>query len=388
MSNKRISALTEGTPGAGSFFVFDDEDGTKKVSFGTFFGDCIYHTARWLRFSASNHKALVIKAGTWIKKLNGEYEMYDEDTLVDLSAYISAGGTDYFVYLANDGTITASDQSDVSSAKKIGRFHTLCANAGTMTMIAPPSGIDVGSKYLIKGYREEEDPDFFAFYNKAVTASDSSKETMAHPLSGYLAGDILPESVFCLSWHPNALVDDAMVYDKDTDTCVDIYLQSGTGLNTRSKYGATHTVSRQQGNHMSDMRMVGKTLISDAEFESASIGSNQATNITGSSDKTTVGGHVDTANRRMISAIGCEEMCGYLNQWTRDVASTGGSSWATTDGNGSFGQEYGTPYILLAGGYWSNGSSCGSRCRSSLNVRSLVYDSLGGRGVSHIIRGR
>lgn len=139
---------------------------------------------------------------------------------------------------------------------------------------------------------------------------------------------------------------------------------------------------------MSDMRMVGKTLISDAEFESASIGSNQATNITGSSDKTTVGGHVDTANRRMISAIGCEEMCGYLNQWTRDVASTGGSSWATTDGNGSFGQEYGTPYILLAGGGWNSSSSCGSRCRHSVIVRSYVDDSVGGRGVSHIIRGR
>ena len=175
--------------------------------------------------------------------------------------------------------------------------------------------------------------------------------------------------------------------DKDIDAFIDIYLQSGIGLNTRSKYGATHTVSRTQGNHMVDMRQVGKRLLSDGEFESASIGSNQAANIQGSADKETVGGHVDTANRRMISAIGAEEMCGYLWQWTRDVSSTGGSSWATTDGNGSFGQEYGTPFVLLAGGHWVYGSYCGSRSRASINVRSDANEAIGGRGLSRVVRG-
>ena len=350
---------------------------------------CEYAIERWLRFDPSNRKGLIIKAGTSIRNSQGNYIDFDSDTSVDLTSVITTAGEDYYVYMLDDGSITASLTSATapSNSVRIGRFHSLCVAVGTCTMIVPPSGIAVGSNYLVKSYRQDEDLDFFNLYNKSVTATDTNNETLAHPLSGFEAGAILPESVMCLSFHSGSLFDDGQVYDKDIDAFIDIYLQSGIGLNTRSKYGATHTVSRTQGNHMVDMRQVGKKLLSDGEFESASIGSNQATNIQGSADKGTVGGHVDTANRRMISAIGAEEMCGYLWQWTRDVSSTGGSSWATTDGNGSFGQEYGTPYVLLAGGSWSSGSHCGSRSRASDRVRSGVYADVGGRGLSRVVRG-
>ena len=350
---------------------------------------CEYAIERWLRFDPSNRKGLIIKAGTSIRNSQGNYIDFDSDTSVDLTSVITTAGEDYYVYMLDDGSITASLTSATapSNSVRIGRFHSLCVAVGTCTMIVPPSGIAVGSNYLVKSYRQDEDLDFFNLYNKSVTATDTNNETLAHPLSGFEAGAILPESVMCLSFHSGSLFDDGQVYDKDIDAFIDIYLQSGIGLNTRSKYGATHTVSRTQGNHMVDMRQVGKKLLSDGEFESASIGSNQATNIQGSADKGTVGGHVDTANRRMISAIGAEEMCGYLWQWTRDVSSTGGSSWATTDGNGSFGQEYGTPYVLLAGGAWVDGSSCGSRSRLSHDVRSAVVAPFGGRGLSRVVRG-
>ena len=352
---------------------------------------CEYAIERWLRFDPSNRKGLIIKAGTSIRNSQGNYIDFDSDTSVDLTSVITTVGEDYYVYMLDDGSITASLTSATapSNSVRIGRFHSLCVAVGTCTMIVPPSGIAVGSNYLVKSYRQDEDLDFFNLYNKSVTATGANNETLAHPLSGFEAGAILPESVMCLSFHSGSLFDDGQVYDKDIDAFIDIYLQSGIGLNTRSKYGATHTVSRTQGNHMVDMRQVGKKLLSDGEFESASIGSNQATNIQGSADKGTVGGHVDTANRRMISAIGAEEMCGYLWQWTRDVSSTGGSSWATTDGNGSFGQEYGTPFVLLAGGAWSDGSPCGSRSRLSHRVRSSVSvnATIGGRGLSRVVRG-
>ena len=350
---------------------------------------CEYAIERWLRFDPSNRKGLIIKAGTSIRNSQGNYIDFDSDTSVDLTSVITTAGEDYYVYMLDDGSITASLTSATapSNSVRIGRFHSLCVAVGTCTMIVPPSGIAVGSNYLVKSYRQDEDLDFFNLYNKSVTATDTNNETLAHPLSGFEAGAILPESVMCLSFHSGSLFDDGQVYDKDIDAFIDIYLQSGIGLNTRSKYGATHTVSRTQGNHMVDMRQVGKKLLSDGEFESASIGSNQATNIQGSADKGTVGGHVDTANRRMISAIGAEEMCGYLWQWTRDVSSTGGSSWATTDGNGSFGQEYGTPFVLLAGGAWDGGSPCGSRSRFSAIVRSAALANLGGRGLSRVVRG-
>jgi hypothetical protein len=176
-----------------------------------------------------------------------------------------------------------------------------------------------------------------------------------------------------------------MVYDKDINKVIDIYLQSGTGHNTRSKYNQTHTVSRQPYNHAEDMRMVGKRLLYDNEFTSATLGSNEKTNIAGATDAGTVGGHKDTNNRRMISAIGCEEMCGYLWQWLQETSSVGGGGWVTTDQNASFGQEYGDPCVLAAGGGWDSGASCGSRSRASDSHRSNVYGYCGGRGSGRIL---
>jgi len=46
--------------------------------------------------------------------------------------------------------------------------------------------------------------------------------------------------------------------------------------------------------------------------------SNEETNITGSTDPVTTGGHSDTGARRMISNIGCEDCAGALNQWLSD----------------------------------------------------------------------
>ena len=348
---------------------------------------------RWLRPSFSNHKALVIKSGSNVKLANGSIKTWVADTVVTFSSL--SNGADYFVFVDNDGNVTCSTNATPTSTQvKIGRFHTLCANVGDISMIAPASpssGLTVGDKYLVKSYNEDIDPDFYSHYNKTISAVTVQSKydviTIPHPLSGYLAGDIIPESVFCLSWKPDCLVEDAMVYDKDTDRCVDIYLQSGTGFNTRSAYNQTHTVNREAYNHAEDYRMVGKRLLRDCEFTSCALGSNEKTNIQGSSDKTTVGGHVDTANRRMISAIGCEEMCGYIWQWLDEVSPHGGSGWGTTDGHGSFGQEHGTPYVLLAGGRWSLGASCGSRSRGSNDVRSYVAANVGGRGSSHLTRG-
>lgn len=345
--------------------------------------------SRWLRFDPSNRKGLVILGGTYLKQANGIWKVWDSDTQIDLTSDLGSVGTDYFVWLLNDGTVTAAT-TQPSNSVKIGRFHTLCVNAGTMTMIAPDapsSGRTVGGNFLVKAYRQDKDPDFYGFYNKEITGvtvqTYYDKITCAHPLSGFTAGDILPESVFCLTWYPDCLVEDAMVYDRDTDRCVDIYLQSGKGSVTRSAYNATHSVNRQPINHQGDMRQVGKRLLRDCEFSSAALGSNERTNITGSADKTTVGGHVDTANRRMISAIGCEECCGYIFQWLDELGPVGNntSGWATNkDGHDTFGQLYGEPFVLRAGGAWGDGAHCGSRSRVASGMSSGTGGDCGGRG--------
>lgn len=348
---------------------------------------------RWLQFDPTNRKGVVIKGGTLIKKQNGAYAYFNSDTHIDLTTSLVTAGAEYFVNLANDGTIIANT-SKLSSGVTIGRLHTLCVDAGaSLTMIAPASpssGIVVGDDFLVKTYGDD-DADFKTFYTKEVTAVSAGTPydviTCEHPLAGFEAGDILPESVFCTTFKPDCLIEDAMVYDVDSKIAVDVYLQSGTGANTRSAYNAVHTVSRQQGNHAADMHAVGKRLLSDDEFTSAALGSNETTAIKGATDAGTVGGHKDTADRRMISAIGCEEMCGYLAQWTETIGGYTGSSWGNRDGKGSFGQEYGDPYVLLAGGHWNNSAYCGSRSRRSIDVRSAANGDFGGRGSSRVSRG-
>ena len=368
----------------------------KKVNFT--FKDVMAKTPRWLRFdfSAANKQTLKIAADTHIRVGNTVVH-FDTDTSIDLSETINAetnpNGKDWYVFLDAEGNVTCSlTKAENEGKKRIGQFHTLCVNAGaSVTGLVPTELTQTGENFLIKQYNEEEDPDFYAFYNKPITAITTGTYynvgTVAHPLSGFEANDILPESVWCLTFHPACASYDGMVYDRDCDIAVDIYLQSGKGKATKSAFGATHTVSRQQWNHEEDMRAVGKRLLKDHEFTSIASGSNERANIQGSSDKTTVGGHVDTAGRRMISFIGCEECCGYLTQWLDELCGTASASdWANNDGQGSFGQQYWDNYCLRAGGIWVNSALCGSRCRRADAVRSVVDAGIGARGSAGVIR--
>lgn len=376
---------------------------------------------RWLRFSLSNKKALVIKAHTIIKV--GDDHVYNAaaDETFDLTNDLTVPGKDYFVYLnwamvsnEDSWSLSASQtkSADTATSRCIGRLHTLCAAvpAGTvMTAPAKPSsGIIIGDDFVVKPY-SDKDADFKALYTQTVSAVATHTYydviTCGHPLAGFAAGDILPESVFCLTWKPDALYEDAMAYDVATDMVIDIYLQSGKGDETRSAYGAATTRTRPQICHEADMLAVGKRLLSDEEFQSAALGSNEKTSINGTAESSimTTGGHVDTNSRRMVSAIGCEDMCGGIWQWLRDVSAlgtgtaytnisgqgeyVGNTGWITIDGQDDFGQMYNCSTALLAGGYWSNGLSCGSRARHADNARSGANAALGGRGSSRVIRG-
>ena len=343
--------------------------------------------SRWLRFDPNNRKGLVLKGNTSILQSDDSYFFNEQDLHLDFTSDNLQVGKDYFVNLSDDDQITCATEK-LSTGVTIGRFHTLCVDAGTMTMIAPASpnsGIVAGDKYLVKPYDPVDDPDFYQFYNMTVSANETNAThydtiTMTHPLSGFVAGDILPESVFCLTFQPLASVEDAMVYDKTTGIAVDVYLQSGTNVNTRSAYNQIHTCNRYFLNYVDDFKCVGKSLLKDYQFKSIAIGSNECTTIQGSSDQTTVGGHVDTAGRRMISAIGCEECCGYLWQALDEIAACGGSSWVISDGLGKFGQVYGDPYYLVAGGYWNNTTNCGSSSRNNYYLSLLNATKLCARG--------
>jgi len=336
---------------------------------------------------ASDKRKLVIKAGTKIIVGTRTFRV-DEDTEVDIAALLDTGvltnGKDYFIFLY-PGTEQGSVIIKVSLTKTnpqgfnpvdvllIGGFHTLCANAGA------------GMTYV---------------------EGEVSKQ---HPLNGYVAGDILPYSVWCLNHRPYS-EPEGMVYIPSLDFWCDIYLQSGSGVNTKSVYQGAQTRSRQYVDHVEDMFCVKKELLDDGEFAAAMLGSNEETNITGSAfPNNGAGGHLDTANRRMISVYGVEEGCGLLWQWLRTTSAAGyyGRMYGQQDAGGTQGsipvsgsageigwfpqsggkgQVYGLACALLAGGGWSNSAGCGSRARYADHARACASSALGGRGRSRTKR--
>jgi hypothetical protein len=219
------------------------------------------------------------------------------------------------------------------TSRKIGGFHCLCVAAGTLS-------------------------------NNALT--------------GYLAGDILPASVWDLKWRATPCGNEGMVYDSKDGEWKDIYPPTSTGANTASIYATATavTVSRNWMDFTDDGLAIGKHLLRDAGFQSGAAGSNEETNIAGSAFPAGTGGYSDTAGRRMISSIGMESCCGHIWQWLDEQSnrSDAGSTWAWYDLAGSKGSLYTTnsgqgDVKLLAGGYWYSGAYCGSRSRYAYGYR-------------------
>jgi hypothetical protein len=270
-------------------------------------------------------------------------------------------GKDYYVFLVWNGSgfefkaslnKTAPDGVAVDDCKIIGGFHTLCADAGTGMI-------------------------YWHF---------SPAEALDHPLNGYIAGDILPQSVWCLNNRPFS-EPEGMVYIQPLDFWCDIYLQSGIGADTKSAYQGVITRNRQFGDIVEDQFMVKKQLLSDAEFSAAMLGSNEKTACAGASEagatKDGAGGRVDTAGRRMLSIYGVEEGCGSIWQYLRQAICNG--SGGPTGQSGEKG-NYWVTGVLLAGANWNDGTSCGSRARHASHVRSYSDSYVGGRGRSCVFR--
>ena len=266
-------------------------------------------------------------------------------------------GKDFYIYAVQpvSGTApsfkvsinsTTPTNYTAGNSRKVGGFHCLCVAAGTIS---------------------------------------------SHPASGYVAGDIIPNSVWDLKWR-SAGAQAGMAYVSSRTNWQGIYLQSGTSTSTTSAYGGTITDTRMYYDHLDDLAAIGCVPQTDADFQISAEGSNQQTNITGSADPGTTGGHSDTAGRRMISNYFLEDCCGVMWQWLQNQTyqpGSGSAGWKNVTG-GTKGQLYlladNAEVRVLAGGSWDNGAACGSRAR----YLSLIYSwyllaNCGARGVaSHI----
>ncbi len=271
----------------------------------------------------------------------------------------SSGLTPVFVISANS-TVPSGYTAD--NSRKIGCFNCECADVGTIS---------------------------------------------GHSLDGFVAGDILPASIADLKHRPKERWNEGMVYDESTQLWVDIYLASGTGSSAESVYNGTITDSRNWMDVVDDGAAVKKRMLRDREFQIAATGSNEETNINGSADAVTTGGHSDTAGRRMVSNIGCEDCCGVMWQWldeqsfrvesdhshtenqeasyTQSVQTESKdlAAWGWYNLPGSKGRLYRQGAYgdvkLLAGANWSNSSNSGSRARYAYSYRWFADTAVSGR---------
>lgn len=285
-----------------------------------------------------------------------------EDQTLNVEDLLDTGetltnGKDYSIFLVPDDTATNGIGIKVSlnktaptgysalNTRRIGGFHTLCVDAGT-----------------IEG----------------------------HDLSGWLAGDILPLSVWTL-WHRPICSPSGMRYVPELDGWKTIYMQSGTGTNTVFEYGATHTRSRDYWGHEFDVGMVGMELISSLAFTVSAQGVEPLKAIQGKAESycLTAGGHVNESGRRILSNGGDEDDVGVLWQVTSHIAATGGSNWAQAGSfNDTKAYQYGSCMRLIVGGAWSASGYTGPSCRIGSDPALHLATDVGARGWCRPLRSK
>lgn len=308
---------------------------------------------RIIEAHGTDHDKVVVMGSSFIPiQIGSSWFFLDEDVNISTATHLDTGsisnGKQYYVYACNNNrtlvfmiSLNATYPSGftANTSRKIGGFHTLCVNVGTIS---------------------------------------------GHTLTGYLASDILPASIWDLKHRP-ICEPSGMVFDEGISKWVDIYLASSTGGTTASVYNATITDARDWMDFVDDGHAVRKRLLSDDEFQSIAAGSNEETNILGSADPVTTGGHSDTGAQRMISNIGCEDCAGVMYQWLRDQSAMYDNAvvagWYNLAGaKGSLYRPVDTNDVKLrAGGYWGVGTSCGSRCRHANSYRWYPTSTVGAR---------
>lgn len=289
---------------------------------------------------------------------------------LDYTQAVNRKGKDFYVYACADGDalkLVVSPNSTVptkytaDSSRKIGGFHCLCADVGTIS---------------------------------------------GHALSGYVAGDILPRSMWDLNFRAIS-ENNGMVWVPECNAWVDIYMTSYANGKAASIYGGTmldgDSTPMIHGDKAQELLgLVGKRLPRRDDFIVYAKGSNEGTNINGSSNPNTSGGHSDTAGRRMISNYGIEDCCGAQWEWGADIfeatpgmTHSGTNQWvdglfwaeypvynADIDGSSHHGQVYGLLRRVRFGGGWGDGAACVSRCASCDFCPARRDGSIGARGLS------
>lgn len=301
--------------------------------------------------SDANNTTVIIPAGLEVNIGNYAF-VTQSDSQVDIALAGGASaraGKDVYIYACWPSNVesgipvfvasmnsTTPTGYNATNSRKIGGVHCLCADVGTIA---------------------------------------------GHPLSGYVAGDVLPASLWDIRHRPVS-APEGMVYIEPLDLWADIYLNSWDGEKVVSEYGAVIADGRSSRSYhwwrwAEEFNLLKKRLPHRWEFRELADGSPEAVNITGSADPNTTGGHTATNSQRIISKYGCEDCTGVLWQWSSDltIQDTTINEWAEYSYNSSIvptesnrgGEYYAMTFGAAFGGLWKDGSYCGSR--------SIAWDS-------------
>ena len=315
--------------------------------------------------SDANNTTVIIPAGLEVNIGNYAF-VTQSDSQVDISlagSVTERAGKDVYIYACWPSNVesgipvfVASMNSttplgyNATNSRKIGGVHCLCADVGT-----------------IEG----------------------------HPLSGYVAGDILPASLWDLRHRPVS-DPEGMVYIEPLDLWADIYLNSWNGEHVVSEYGAVIADGTSERSYhwwrwTEEFNALKKRLPHRREFREIADGSPEAVNINGDKDPNTTGGHIATNSQRIISKYGCEDCTGVLWQYCNDLTTHGttnewaGYSYSTsirpTETNRGA-EHYAMTYAALLGGNWPDSSYCGSRSVAWSNSVVVLSSFLSARGVA------
>ena len=287
-----------------------------------------------------------------------------EDQTINVEDLLDTGetltnGKDYSIFLVPDDTATNGIGIKVSlnktaptgysalNTRRIGGFHTECMDVGT------------------------------------VTENNS--------MNGWLAGDIIPNSVWTL-WHkPLVASPSGARYVPERDAWKTIYMQSGTGENTVFEYGGTTTRSRTTWDHELDLALVGWEFPTSIDFTISEQGIVPLKAISGKAESSvvTVGGWKNENNVRMVTDGGDESACGGIWTILQERGPAGGTNWANGGTAGyTDAYQYGTIYRLIGGGAWSHSGYAGPSSRRGSDSALYLSTIVGARGWSRPYRAK
>lgn len=283
---------------------------------------------------------------------------------------INIGGKGY----VSTAAATLDISTAATAADRAGKDLYVYACQPTDTSSREPAFVVSMNSTVPSGYTADNSRKIGGFHCLCVdvgTGITNYYDGTSHKLNGYVAGDILPASVWDLKFRSTS-ANEGMVWISTANIWMDIYLASWDGEKLVSVYNGTIADGESDpsinGEEMREyFGMVGKRPFNWHEYTNAARSANQFSYIT--KDPGTTGGHSDNNGRRMITDDGVEDIVGVSYQWSDDQCAYG----LETDVNGN---NYYPAGEYVYGGCWSaaSGSDYLARCCS----RSVGSNGSGG----------